>query len=1011
MELKNFFRTIGLVLSVVAGADGQRLTVSFNDGWRFALGDALGAEQAIFNDAAWRTLNVPHDWAFEADYAPDAAQTHMGGYKPGGVGWYRKAFAFDPAWENRRVFIEFDAVYMNSEVWINGHLLGKRPYGYISFSYDLTDYLKPGSNVLAVRVDNSREPSARWYHGCGIYAHVKLTVKAPLHIAEDGIFVSTPEVSDLIADVSVETELKNLSDKHPSGMLETILLDPSGQVVARDERSVQLKAGEGKTVHQMLQVKRPLRWSTETPHLYRTVSRVRIGDVVVDEVSTRFGIRTVRWETNTGFWLNGENLKLKGVCDHLEAGPVGAAKPDELIRWQIQLLKDMGCNAIRTAHNPQVPVFYDLCDEMGMLVMDEIFDGWKKKAPEDYGSQAFDEWWERDLRAFMKRNRNHPSVVIWSVGNETGGPVAKDLVRVCHEMDPTRFVTSGHSGSRHMDVFGVNGHSEKQHFYDHSPNKPFVATEAPHTWQVRGFYRTQAWFRDGYPSTRQDPFPCPDLTEKEIFIYDWTEPENKKNRKQVFNSSYDNAMVRITARKQWELARDLPWYAGHFRWTGFDYLGEARLAHGGWPFRAFMGGALDLAGFEKDLYYFYQSQWTDAPMAHILPHWTHPKMDAGTKIPVWVYSNCDEVELFLNGKSLGKDRPGKQWDEMQCDWMVPWTPGTLEAVGYRNGKEAARAKQETAGKPAALAVAVAGKECPIVTVAITDEKGVVNPYGENRIHYHFDGPVRILSLESGNPVNTENNFGATSRAAFFGLARAFLQVTAGEGAISAVAGAICGEPQLLTSDLVHIDVQPFAVRGESPRRNLKVLYSLDGSDPATVYAGPFRVAPGTEVKASVFDGGRLLFVMRERFGPGQGLYWGSRASIGLAADTGEQAENAFFSGAKVSTAGNGYHGGGFLDFGDGGGWVEWYQENDGSPGMFTLRFRYACNDRKRTGRSMKLTVNGRVVEPELFFRNTGSWGDDWSTVSVDVMLNSGANAIRLSTGKDGGVLLDELNVE
>ena len=1003
-----------MFLVAIGCASGQRVETRLNEGWKFSLGKQVGAESSQFSDVDWRVLDVPHDWAFEADYAPDAGQSDKGGYKPGGLGWYRKVFEFSPDWEGKRVFISFDGVYMNSEVWINGHLLGKRPYGYISFEYDLTSYLQSGANLIAVKVDSTKEPSARWYHGCGIYGNVNLIARAALHVTKDGVNITTPKVSDENAEVWIGTEVANLSGKPQTAVIQTVVLDPNGKQVAEREETLEIGAGEVKLTEVTVQVTSPLRWDTATPHLYRAVSRIKLGETMVDEVTTRFGIRTVRWEVATGFWLNEKNVKLLGVCDHLEAGPVGAAYPDELIRWKIQLLKDMGCNAIRTAHNPQVPVFYDLCDEMGMLVMDEVFDGWKKKAPEDYGKQAFAQWWKRDLRSWLRRDRNHPSVVVWSVGNETGGGVAKEIVKICHEMDPTRFVTSGHSGTPEMDVEGVNGASEKMKFFKKPPHVPFVATEAPHTWQVRGFYRTKTWFRDGYPHKRQDPFPCPDLTEKEIFTYDWTSPDKKKNRKQLFNSSYDNAMVRITARKNWELMRDLPWYSGHFRWTGFDYLGEAGYVHGGWPFRAFMGGPLDLAGFEKDLYYFYQSQWTKEPMVHILPHWTHPKMAMGTKIPVWVYSNCDEVELFLNGKSLGKDRPGKVWDEMQCDWMVAWEPGTLEAVGYRDGKEVARAIQVTAGAPAALQVALAGEECPILTVSEVDANGILNPYAENRIHYHLTGPARVLSLESGNPVNTENNFGQTSRRAFFGLGRAFLQTTSEEGDVSALVGAICGEPQLLTSQKVHLDVQSVALRGAAPMRDLKIYYTLDGSEPSpssSTYVGGFEVKLGTTVKAVVYDGATRLFVMEEEFSAEQGLYWGTVAEPSDSSRIGEQAEDAKVTGAVVKKSGKGFHGTGYLDFGNKGGSVEWYQENDGSPGTFTLNFRYSGKVKSKKGRAMKLTVNGKEMKPAPFFKNTKSWGQDWKVLSVDVQLKSGANAIVLSTIGNGGMYLDELLVD
>ena len=1000
------------LLSSFSLLPAQRVEMSFDPCWKFALGDHSGAESPEFNDSSWRTLDVPHDWAFEAPYAEDAAQGDRGGYKPGGIGWYRKTFELPSEWKGKHVFIEFDAVFMNSEVWINGHLLGKRPYGYISFDYELTEHLKPGKNIVAVKADSSLEPAARWYHGCGIYGHVNLVSKAPVHIAKDGVFVTTPKISTGTAEVLVECEIMNAGAHAAAVILRTTILDRDNKEVASTSRIANPASGKMSIFNQKLTVKNPQLWDTASPYLYKAHIQVIVGRKAVDELNTNFGIRDIRWDKDTGFWLNGKNVKLKGVCEHLEGGPVGAAFPDDLIRWKLNLLKEMGCNAIRCAHNPQVPTFYDLCDEMGMLVMDEIFDGWKQKAPNDYGSQAFNEWWERDLRAWIKRDRNHPSVIIWSLGNETGGAVGSDLVRVCHEMDPTRLTTSGHSGSEAMDVFGVNGHSEKQHFYDHAPDKPFVATEAPHTWQTRGFYRTKTWFRDGYPNKRQDPFPCPDLTEEEIFTYDWTAPQNKKNRKQNFNPSYDNGMVRITARKQWELMRDLPWYSGHFRWTGFDYLGEAGYVHGGWPFRLFMGGPLDTAGFRKDLYYFYQSQWIDVPMVHILPHWTHPKMKPGTKIPVWVYSNCDEVELFLNGKALGRDKPGRAWNEMQCEWMVPWAPGTVEAVGYKDGREVVRAAQKTAGVPAKIELELEGQNNPIITVTATDEKGVMNPYAENRIHYHIDGPARILSLESGNPVNTENNYGATSRATFFGLGRAFLQRTSEEGELAVIVAAICGEKQLMTSNRISIDVQAREPYGEESKRKYKVLYSIDGSKPSTPYKGSFDLKSAATVKAEVYAGDKMIFSMSEKFGPDEGIYWADPGAVQADASGEDQAESAKFEGAKVLAKGSGFNGTGYLDFAHNkDAFVQWYQENDGSAGEAELAIRYSCKASGQKGRFMKLAVNGKVIKEKLLFPNTQGWGTDWKTVKVKIPIRSGANTIRLTTIEAGGPNIDEISVK
>ena len=989
---------------------------NFDSEWKFVLQDTAEAKEPTFNDASWRKLNLPHDWAFESEYSAEGAQKELGGYKSGGIGWYRKSFDMLEAWKGKSISIEFDAVYMNSEVFINGHNLGKRPYGYICLNYDLTKYMKPGKNSIAVKVDSRLEPSARWYHGCGIYGHVKLVISDPVHIAKDGLYITTPKVTKARADVSIKTEIVNTTPQVVSATLETVILDPSGKEVAKGLKKCQIELGKTAHVKQDLNVATPKCWDTSTPNLYKVVSSVLVGDKIVDKTKTTFGIRTIRWDTKTGFWLNDRVVKLRGVSEHLEGGPVGAAYPDELIRWKIQLLKDMGCNAIRTAHNPQVPKFYDLCNEMGILVMDEIFDGWKQKAPEDYGKQAFEKWWERDLRAWLKRDRNHPSVIIWSLGNETRGSVAEKLVEVCHEVDPTRLATSGHSGTEFMDVDGVNGLSETIDFFEEvkkNPlHKPFVATEAPHTWQTRGFYRSKTWYRDGYPNINNTLFPCPDLTETEIFTYDWTNPENKKNRKQVFNPSYDTGMVRITARKNWELMRDLPWYCGHFRWTGFDYLGEAGYVHGGWPFRLFMGGALDLAGFKKDLYYFYQSQWTKEPMIHILPHWTHPKMKAGTKIPVWVYSNCDEVELFLNGKSLGKDIPGTKWDEMQCDWMVPWTPGTIEAVGYKKGKETVRTAHTTAGVPAQLKLAIEGGKYPIITVTETDNKGIMNPYAENRIHYFIDGPARILSLESGNPVNTENNYGKSSRTAFFGLARAFLKTTSETSDISIVVGAICGEKQIMTSDMISIDVRGVAVRGELKNYNLKIKYSIDGSIPSIDYTEPFAVKQKEVIKADVYSDSQLLFSMEEKFGSKEGIYWGDLAQIEAQSKVdkgGDQAEDAEFKGAKISQQRRGFHGKGYLDFGrNQGAYVEWYEENDGSAGQAKLSIRYSGKAKNAKGRKMKLTVNDK--DKEIFFPNTKNCGTEWQTLKVKVKREEGTNTIRLTTIEKGGMEIDDITV-
>jgi Beta-galactosidase/beta-glucuronidase len=1007
-----------LACLAIGVARAERTITNIDFDWRFHLGDAPGAQRPDFDDAAWRRLDVPHDWAFEAPYGEKAAQADRGGYKPGGIGWYRREFNVAPAQIGRVWRVEFDAIYMNSEVWLNGQKLGRRPYGYISFGYDLSPHLRPGRNVLAVRVDNSREPSARWYHGCGIYGHVRLVSTGGVRVAPSGVFVHSPELSDASASIVVQTELQHLAGDADSVELRTQLLAPDGTVVAAS--AVPVKLSEGATTHtQRFVVDAPQRWDLDAPRLYTAVSEVRVAGKLTDVVRTRFGLREIRWDTATGFWLNGRNVKIRGVSEHLEGGPVGAAWPDELIRWKIELLRDMGANAIRTAHNPQVPRFYELCDELGMLVLDEIFDGWRQKAPEDYAHQTFEEWWERDLRDWVRRDRNHPSVFLYSLGNETSGEIAAELLRVAREVDPTRSYTSGHAAPALMDVYGMNGGSESPRFFRNPPpEKPFLATEAPHTWQVRGFYRTQSWFRDGVNGAgNREPFPLADLTEEEIFTDDWIAPVKKANRAQVFNSSYDNAMVRITARKNWELARDLPWFSGHFRWTGFDYLGEAGYGHGGWPFRAFMGGVVDLAGFPKDLYYFYKSQWTTAPMLHLLPHWTHPRMARGTRIPVWAYTNVDEVELFLNGRSLGRDRSGRAAEEMQCEWLVPWEPGVLEAVGYRAGKEVVRATQRTAGAPAALRARIEsagfpadGRATARLTLAQVDEAGTFYPYGENRIAFRLEGPARLLSLENGNPVDTESNYGANTRRTFYGLARAFLQATTETSPVSVVVGAINGERRQLTSDRVTIDVQRVVVRGEPrPRGVFTIHYTVDGTRPTASslrYAGAFSVPLGATVRALVLEDGREVMELEETFSAEAGLHWLAPGESREAPEAGLQAENAVYHNGSPRRRILGFRGEGYIELREGG-WLEWYQENDGGRGDYRLTFRYARSP-NTTETSSSILVND--VEVGALPPPTVEVGE-WQTFEIPVVLEGGANRIKVVASSGNRVLLDEVLVE
>lgn len=991
----------------------QRKIIDFNTDWKFTLQDSSQFSASEFDASSWNTVQTPHDWSFENGISKDGTQGGSGGYFGGGIGWYQKTFNTSTNWTNRLVNIEFDGVYMNSEVWVNGQYLAKRPYGYISFRYEISKFLKEGKNTITVRVDNSKEPSARWYHPCGIYAPVRLIVTNKSFIKPHGVYITTPTINANNASVNIETSIENYGKFSSKGTLETLIIDIEGEIVAQNSQLLE-REDSNLLLKTSLKVKKPKLWSPDSPYLYKVVNRLIIKNKIIDEVITSLGIRSIEWKTASGFWLNGKVTKLLGVSEHYEGGPIGGAWTESLLRWKLGLLKEMGVNAIRTAHNPAPPMFYNLCDELGILVMDEIFDGWKKKAKEDYGKHAFNQFWKQDMTEWLLRNRNHPSIIIYSVGNETGGDIGKELVALCHKLDPNKPVTSGHSSSEFMDVFGVNGGSEKQGFFNKPrPDKPFVSTEAPHTWQTRGYYRTKTWFRDGYPNKGQQPFELPDLTNKEVFHYEWASSETWKNGKQHFNSSYDNAMVRISARKNWELMRDLPWFSGHFRWTGYDYYGEASYVHGGWPFRLFMGGALDVAGFKKDLFYFYKSQWTDEPMVHILPHWTHPTLEKGVEIPVWVYSNCDEVELFLNGRSLGRDIPGTKWDEMQCEWFVPWEPGELIAKGYINGKEIVASKQITSQAPSTIELELEKKhtntykdKVAIVTTKLLDSKGIFYPYGENKIYYHINGDARILSLENGDPVDTTKNVGVYTKKAFMGATRAFLQLSNKAKNVDLITGAILGEKQLLTSRTISIDVKTITLFGDGKKETFSVYYTLDGANPSIkseFYNSPFQINLGTTVKAIVIRNGETILYMEEKFDDNLGLYWKAEETV-KGNSNGMMAVDADFTGAKATS----YNKQNYLDFNDNEGSISWYQENDGSAGLFNLKISYASNAQK--ARPMALFVNNKSVGI-IEFKATGSWNSNWKEIVIDQTLKAGANYIELKTLGNSGPNLLMLIVE
>jgi beta-galactosidase len=1006
-------RFIALFFSLLCAlVFGQRIETNFNNNWNFILEDNPSFSKESIDDTNWKNLNVPHDWSFEKGVRKGGDQGQGGGYHDGGIGWYRKYFSIKKESLSKITYINFDGVYMNSEVWINGNYIAKRPYGYISFRYDISKYLKEGKNTIAVRVDNALEPSARWYHPCGIYASVTLIEVNKTHIQPNSVFIKTPSISKNKAQVMVEAvingELKKLK-------YEVKLFSPEGKELTNACEKL-----ENTNPSYQFEIENPQLWSPESPTLYKAVTQILDGKKVIDEIETRFGFKTVKWETKTGFWLNGENVKLKGVCEHWEGGPVGGAWTKPMLRWKLQNLKDMGINAIRPSHNPTPPMFYDICDEIGLLVMDEIFDGWHKKAPQDYGKQAFNEWWKRDVKEWITRDRNHASIFVWSLGNETHSAIAPEMVEFGRNLDPTRLFTSGAGNPEDMDIEGVNGGSETKSFIESKTlEKPFISTEAPHTWQTRGYYRTQTWWRDNeLPGT----YELPNLTEKEIFFYEGINPKNWRNRKQSFNSSYDNATVRVSARKYWEVVRDNPWHSGNFRWTGFDYYGEAGLVHGGLPFNLFMGGALDVAGFKKDLFHFYRSQWTTEPMIHMLPHWSHPRMKKGTVIPVWVYSNADEVELFLNGKSLGKDKPGTVWNEMQCEWMVPYEEGKLEAVAYIDGKEVKRTSFSTAKQPSKLKTSfqkLAGEgnfeASYILTSESLDSNNSLYPYGENKVYYNIQGDVNKVSIENGNPIDQTSRTKSDYRALFFGKTRLFLREQPNAKNATIVTASILGDKALYISNLISINAASVQVLGKNKSSNLEILYTINGENPETnglEYKGAFEISDGTTVKAIVKQNGKVVLHMEESFGKNEGLFWGDEHSKDMWIGRGINisAEDGILEGdAKVSNKARRYKGSGFVRFDGKEGAITFYQENDGEEGDYSMRFRYMHNNEGKL-HTMNLYLNDEFVRT-LEFKPTGGWEKEWKFVPAILRLKAGANNIRIETTGESGPYIDELFID
>lgn len=755
----------------------------FNKNWKFFAGDDKAASGAGYKDSWWRTLNLPHDWSIEGDFSKYNPAKPEGGGLPAGIAWYRKTFTVPSSSKGKSLYISFDGIYRDSEVWINGKYLGKRPNGYISFSYELTPYIHyGGKNVISVRVDNSLQPNSRWYSGSGIYRNVWLETVDKVHVAQWGTFVTTPEVNEASALVSVQTTVRNDSGKDKDLRLKVALYDPAGKKVAETESPLH-SVDSLSVVGQQLRVERPLLWSADHPVLYKAVTEIYEGGNLKDRYETPFGIRYFRFDEKEGFFLNGKRLKILGVCNHHDLGALGAAINIRAMQRQLQLLKDMGCNGIRTSHNPPAPELLDLCDQMGFIVMDEAFDMWNKKKNSGDYHLDFAKWHRKDLEDQIRRDRNHPSVIMWSIGNEireqfdsTGITITRELAGIVKGLDTTRPVTSALtemdptknfiSQSGALDLLGFNYNHDK---FAELPAKfkggKFIASETTSAEATRGHYDMPSDSIRRWPVDAKSKFTSgnPDYTV----------------------SSYDNvsAYWGSTHEENWKTVKKLDHIAGMYVWTGFDYLGEPTPYP--WPARSSYFGIIDLAGFPKDAYYMYQSEWTQKPVLHLFPHWNWKE---GQMVDVWAYyNNADEVELFLNGRSLGTRK--KEGDDLHVMWRVKFEPGVLKAVSRKAGKEILTKEIHTAGNPAKIelsadrsVIKADGTDLSFVTVRILDNDGYEVPYADNLVRFGILGQGFLAGTDNGYQADMQS-FKVPFRKAFKGKCIAIVQSSGKKGKI------------------------------------------------------------------------------------------------------------------------------------------------------------------------------------------------------------------------------------
>jgi beta-galactosidase len=802
-----FFLIISLALFQSCSQQLTTEPVSFNEGWRFAKGAVVGASEMDFDDTMWCNITLPHDWAIEGPF-DSSYNARSGGLPFHGIGWYRKKFDIPNSVKGKHVTLHFDGAMNNAKVWLNGTLVGDRPYGYIGFSVDLSPHLNyGGSNVVAVQLA-PEDFSSRWYPGAGIYRNTWLEINNEVHVPKWGTFITTPNITENEASVRVLTEVKNIANSEKEVSLQTVIYDPNNKEVGNTNSVVQTKQNTTVEAVQTLSVEMPMLWDLDKPNLYTAMTTIKFGDTVLDTYKTTFGIRTIAYGADFGFKLNDKKTRFKGVCLHHDLGPLGTAVNKRATERQLEIMQEMGVNAIRTSHNPPSPEQVQLCDQMGLMIQVEAFDVWQMaKVKNDY-SKHFDKWHERDLRDMIRSFRNSPSVVMWSIGNEIleqshktkGREIAHKLADICRDEDSTRPVTAGfnyypapiNNGlAEALDLVGWNYKPRKyEEVVQKQPDWIVYGSETASTVSSRGTYHL--------PIKKYEKHESLQITSYDFIGPPWAYPPDI----------------------EFEALEKTPNNLGEFIWTGFDYLGEPTpyggkdnstngYWNGDWPARSSYFGAVDLCGLPKDRFYLYKSQWTSAPMVHVLPHWNWEGKE-NEIIPVFSYTNAEEVELFVNGKSFGKKRKGMDkapvpinfidWEggrykgtfmsPYRLMWEVPYQPGSIEVVAYTNGERVAKKRINTAGEPAKIelipdrvALHADGKDISFVTVRITDKDGNLCPSADNLVKFSVSDLGTIAAVGNGDPA-TMAAFQSNKRKAFNGLCMLMVKTTKKSGLIT-----------------------------------------------------------------------------------------------------------------------------------------------------------------------------------------------------------------------------------